>query len=78
MSRGHNLETLLIASKNKLDNLIILIDYNKIQALTTLDEGLPLNNLRKKIEAFNCNTIEIKDGHSFNSIIKKLKKIKKQ
>ena len=74
---GTTWETLLIASKNKLDNLIILIDYNKIQALTTLDEGLPLNNLRKKIEAFNCNTIEIKDGHSFNSIIKKLKKIKK-
>ena len=63
---GTTWETLLIASKNKLDNLIILIDYNKIQALTTLDEGLPLNNLRKKIEAFNCNTIEIKDGHSFN------------
>ncbi len=74
---GTTWETLLIASKNKLDNLIILIDYNKIQALTTLDEGLPLYNLRKKIEAFNCNTIEIKNGHSFNSIIKKLRKIKK-
>ena len=39
---GTTWETLLIASKNKLDNLIILIDYNKIQALTTLDEGLHL------------------------------------
>ena len=45
---GTTWESLLIASKHKLDNLIILIDYNKIQALTKLEEGLPLKNLKKK------------------------------
>ena len=45
MSRGDNLRSLLIASKHKLDNLVVIIDYNKIQALTKLDDGLPLKNL---------------------------------
>jgi transketolase len=73
---GTTWESLLIAAKHKLDNLIILIDYNKIQALTRLDEALPLNNLKEKINAFNCNCYEVINGHSFEEIIKKLKKIK--
>ena len=35
-------------SKHKLNNLIILIDYNKIQALDYLEDALPLKNLKKK------------------------------
>ncbi|MBT7276263.1 MAG: hypothetical protein HN886_07400, partial [Woeseiaceae bacterium] len=32
---GTTWESLLIAAKHKLDNLIVMIDYNKIQALST-------------------------------------------
>ena len=74
---GTTWESSLIASKYKLDNLFLIIDYNKIQALTTLKEGLPLSNLKKKFNAFNFNTIEIKDGHNFTSINKKFKFSKK-
>ena len=73
---GTTWESLLIAAKHKLNNLIILIDYNKIQALTTLEKGLPLNKLENKIKAFYCDCINIKKGHSFNSIVKNLKKIR--
>ncbi len=73
---GTTWESLLIAAKHKLNNLIILIDYNKIQALTTLEEGLPLSKLEQKIKAFNCDCINIKNGHSFKSIIKNIKKVK--
>ena len=73
---GTTWESLLIASKHKLNNLIIIIDYNKIQALTLLKDGLPLDNLQKKIEAFNINCINIKNGHSFNDIYKSFKKIR--
>ena len=45
---GTTWETLLVASKHKLDNLIILVDYNKIQALSKLDDAIPLHNLVKK------------------------------
>ena len=74
---GTTWETLLISSKHKLDSLIILVDYNKIQALTTLKEGLPLENLYDKFNSFNCNVINIKNGHSFKEIKKGFSKIKK-
>ena len=74
---GTTWETLLVAAKHKLDNLIILIDYNKIQALSKLKDALPLDNLLKKFKSFNCNCIEVKDGHSFSSLIKAFKSVKK-
>jgi len=75
---GTTWEASLIAAKHNLDNLILIIDYNKIQALTTLKEGLPLFSLKKKFNAFNFNTIEIKDGHNFNLISKNFKISKKK
>ena len=67
---GTTWETLLIAAKHKLDNLVILIDYNKIQALSKLNDALPLHNLVKKIQSFNVNCINVKNGHNFLSILK--------
>ena len=65
---GTTWESLLIASKHKLDNLVIIIDYNKIQALSRLKDALPLNNLSNKFKAFNWKCINVKNGHSFKSI----------
>ena len=70
---GTTWESLLIGTKCKLDNIVVIIDYNKIQALTKLKDGLPLDDLAKKFKAFNWDCIEVKDGHSFKSIISSLK-----
>lgn len=72
---GTTWESLLIASKHKLNNLILLIDYNKIQALSRLEDALPLHDLAKKFRSFNWSCINIKNGHSFKSIISSLRKI---
>ena len=74
---GTTWESLLIASKHKLDNLFIIIDYNKLQALSKLQDALPLNNLLKKFQSFNCNCVEVKNGHNFKSLEKAFKKNKK-
>jgi len=71
---GTTWESLLIASKHKLDNLIVIVDYNKIQALSTLKDALPLHDLVKKFQSFNFNCVDIKHGHSFRSIISALRK----
>ena len=73
---GTTWESLLISSKHKLNNLIVIIDYNKIQALDTLENALPLHNLKKKLLSFNINVINIINGHSFDEFLKKFKKIK--
>jgi len=70
---GTTWESLLIASKHKLDNLVVIIDYNKIQALSKLDDVLPLSNLSKKIRAFNLNDINVKNGHNIKFLIKAFK-----
>ena len=39
----------VLIHQNKLDNLIIIVDYNKLQALSALKDALPLNNLVKNL-----------------------------
>lgn len=74
---GTTWESLLIASKHQLKNLIILIDYNKIQALDKIRDALPLANLSKKLKSFNMNTLNVSNGHSFKELCVKFKKVKK-
>jgi len=71
---GTTWESLLIASKHNLNNLILIIDYNKIQALSKLEDALPLHNLSKKIKSFNWNCIEVNNGHSFTELKSKFSK----
>ena len=71
---GTTWESLLIGAKHELDNLIVLVDYNKVQALTTLNEGLPLESLAAKFRAFNWECEEIMDGHSFDQLVPALTK----
>lgn len=73
---GTTWESLLIATKHELNNLIIIVDYNKIQALSKLKDALPLDNLYKKFKAFNCNCVNVVNGHSFEHLIKSFKSIR--
>ena len=75
---GTTWESLLIGSKHKLDNLVVIVDYNKIQALSRLKDALPLEDLSKKFKAFNWNCTEVKDGHSFKSLVTSFKKKNKK
>ena len=70
---GTTWESFLISAKHGLDNLIIIVDYNKIQALQTINEVLPLESLSKKILSFNLELINIKNGHSFIEMNDKIK-----
>jgi len=74
---GTTWESLLIGAKHNLNNLVLIIDYNKIQALSTLKEALPLNNLKKKIMSFNWNCKEVKDGNSLTQLTATFNKINK-
>jgi len=67
MDEGSNWEAILFASQFKLDNLCLIIDYNKIQSLGNTNEVMNLEPLYSKFEAFNWNPIEI-DGHSHTEI----------
>lgn len=67
LNEGSTWEAILLAAKEKLDNLIIIIDRNHIQIGGNTEIILPLEDLKDKLKAFNCFTIEI-DGHNFREI----------
>lgn len=78
LNEGTTWESLLFASYHKLDNLIIIIDNNKIQSLDYSKNILKLEPIKKKLESFSCNVIKI-NGHNcidFNIALKKIKKNK--
>ncbi len=67
-------EAALFASHHKLDNLIAIIDYNKLQAFGRTNEVLNLEPLKKKWEDFGWQVKEI-DGHNFSEIENALSQI---
>jgi len=66
---GTTWESLNLAKHFKLDNLTIIIDNNKLQALDSTKKIISENDLYEKFRVFGCNTYEI-EGHDFNDILK--------
>jgi len=60
---GSNWEAILFAAHHKLDNLVAVIDYNKIQSLASVEETLALEPFADKWAAFGWNVLEV-DGHN--------------
>lgn len=68
IQEGQIWEALMSAPKMKLNNLCVLLDYNKLQIDGSISDVMPIEPLREKIESFNWNVMEI-DGHNFKEII---------
>jgi transketolase len=64
-------ESALSASKFKLDNLIVIIDYNKLQLDGFNDEVLPIEPVQEKWEAFGWFA-QIINGHNVSDIIESI------
>jgi len=60
-------EGLMSAAHHKLDNLVVIIDHNKLQAMDSLDNVLSFTNLAEKAKAFGFFVEEI-DGHDYTQI----------
>lgn len=64
---GNTWEAVLLAGKEKLRNLIAIVDRNNIQIDGPTEKIMPLGNLGLKYEQFGWHIQEI-DGHNFNEI----------
>ncbi len=67
LNEGSNWEACLVASALKLDNLIVIIDRNGLQANRKTEELVPLEPLEAKFRAFGLAT-ETVDGHDFGKL----------
>lgn len=76
LQEGQNWEAIMYAAGNKVDNLIVTIDYNGQQIDGATDAVLPLGNLTAKMESFGWEVLTIKEGNNLEAIIKTMKEAK--
>lgn len=67
LDEGSNWEAILLAPQHQLDNLVMIVDYNKIQSLGFVAEVLNLEPLAEKLRAFRWSIAEV-DGHNHDEI----------
>lgn len=67
LGEGSNWEAMLFAAHHCLDNLVAVIDYNKLQSLTTVDQTLRVEPLANKFIAFGWSVREV-DGHDHTAL----------
>lgn len=64
---GSNWEAVLFAGHHKLNNLCVIVDYNKIQSLAPVSETLDLEPFADKWRAFGWDVVEV-DGHDHEQL----------
>ncbi len=67
LESGQTWEAAMLAGKEKLHNLVAVVDRNNIQIDGYTEDIMPLESLSAKWEAWNWNVVEI-DGHNLEEI----------
>ncbi|MEM3609793.1 MAG: transketolase [Candidatus Anstonellales archaeon] len=69
LNEGSTWEAILFTGHKKLDNLTLIIDYNKIQSFGKVEDVINLEPLKEKLKAFNWSVREI-NGHDIKELLK--------
>jgi transketolase len=75
-NEGQIWEAAMSAPKFTLDNLVAILDRNKIQQDGFTEEIMPLDPVRDKGMAFNWNVMEV-DGHKIEQLIDALNRVER-
>ncbi|HIF10460.1 MAG TPA: transketolase [Sneathiellales bacterium] len=67
-------EAAMFAAHHKLDQLVAIIDYNKIQSLGSVSETLGLEPFADKWKSFGWSVVEV-DGHNHEALIRALESL---
>tara|TARA_B100000035_G_scaffold245062_1_gene213625 strand:+ start:88 stop:915 length:828 start_codon:yes stop_codon:yes gene_type:complete len=77
LQEGQNWEAFMYASANKVDNIIVTVDYNGQQIDGSTEDVLDIGNLKLKLESFNWKVLEIEDGNSLDEVYEIMSEAKK-
>ena len=76
LQEGQMWEAFMYAAGKKVDNIISTIDYNQKQIDGSLDEVLPMGDLKAKLKAFDWLVLEEFQGNNVEAIINTLNRAK--
>ena len=69
LQSGQVWEAATAAAHYKLNNLIAIVDNNKLQRDGALNAVMDIGSIRAKFDAFGWNVIQVVDGHDFNQLL---------
>lgn len=64
---GSNWEAILFAAHHRLNNLRVVVDYNKLQSIKSIEETIALEPFADKWRAFGWEVCEV-DGHDHEAL----------
>jgi len=76
LQEGQIWEAAMTASHHKLDNLVVILDKNKLQNDYFVDKTKHIDPIEEKWKSFGWHVIRV-DGHDFNQILKALDDVEK-
>ncbi len=68
-NEGSVWEAFMAAGHYRLDNLVFIIDNNKVQAKGFVQQDMSIEPLRDKLAAFNLEPWEVRNGHNVAELI---------
>lgn len=71
LDEGSNWEAMMFAGHHRLDHLVAIVDYNKLQSLASVENTLGLEPLADKFNAFGWSLREV-DGHDHQALLASL------
>lgn len=73
-NEGSTWEAMMFAAHHKFDNLIVVVDYNRVQALGKMEDVIEMEPFARKVEDFGWAARTI-DGHNCGQIEKTLSEV---
>ena len=73
---GTTWEAAMIANHHNLDNLVVIVDRNRLQSLTFTEDTLKLEPFADKWTSFGWKT-KVADGHDYNELVTALEESNK-
>ena len=66
-NEGSTWEAIMFAARHGLDNLVAIVDYNRVQALGAMEEVIEMEPFAEKLRAFGWATQTV-DGHDISAL----------
>lgn len=68
LQEGSNWEALMLGAHHRLDNLTLIVDWNRLELDTAVETECALGDLAQKLEAFGWCVFE-SDGHDIENLL---------